>query len=283
MIDIRELMCRATYQIQVAPLREDKIFDPIVFGSAIIFVYKGHDFLISAEHVVNSSNFFSRLEENINYIGGVPTNNTTYTPDGQMCAELACFNINKNDCTKQFKWNEQKQDWDTERVDIFYHLIEEKSQFADKEFVTQGMEFPDLKIESNQPKIILLEQQTTEPDYNHKYAIFGYAQNGVEKEGFHMSSVGCFHFGMTMQKEIDGKYILEVCEEDSNIDKEKYWSGLSGSAVWDMNEGKIIGIATLYDQDNLTLEVVSMKQVKVILDGYLKSRKLSSDMLIKKI
>ena len=200
-----------------------------------------------------------------------------------MCPELACFNINASDYTKKFKWNKQKQKWDTERVDIFYYPIEMNSQFVNKDFVTQGMEFHDKKIEAGQPKTVLLEQHIVEPVQNHKYAIFGYVQNGVAKDGIHMASIGCFHFGLTMLEEINGKYILEVCTEDHNIDKEKYWSGLSGSAVWDMNEGKIIGIATLYDQDNLTLEVVSMKQVKAILEGYLNSRKNNSNMFITKI
>ena len=283
MIDLRELMCRATYQIQVAPRRDDNLFIPVGFGSAIIFAYKGHYFLISAEHVVSSSNFFSDLDENIKYVGAVPTNKITQTPDGLMCPELAFFNINTDDFTKQFKWNEQKQKWDTERVDIFYYHIEENSQFADKDFVTQGMEFPDLIIEAGLPKMVLLEQHITEPDHNHKYAILGYVQNGVAKDGIHMASVGCFHFGMTLLNEINGKYVLKVCKDDTNVDKEKYWSGLSGSAVWDMKGGKIIGIAILYDQNNLTLEVISMKQVKVILDGYLNSRKLNSNMFITKI
>lgn len=283
MIDIRELMCRATYQIQVAPRRDDNLFDPVHFGSAIIFAYKEHFFLISAEHVVSSSNFFSDLDEKINYIGGVPTNKIIQTPEGQLCSELACFTINTDDFTKQFKWNQQKQTWDTERVDIFYYPIEENSQFTDKEFVTQGMEFPDIKIEAGQPKIKLFEKDTVEPDCDHIYAILGYVQNGVAKDGIHMASIGCFHFGMTMQKAENGKYFLDVCKDGTNTDKDKYWSGLSGSAVWDMNVRKIIGIATLYDQDNLTLEVVSMKQVKVILDEYLNSRKFNSNTFITKI
>ena len=131
MIDIRELMCRATYQIQVAPRRDDNLFIPVGFGSAIIFAYKGHYFLISAEHVVSSSNFFSDLDENIKYVGAVPTNKITHTPDGVMCPELACFNINTEDFTKQFRWNEQKQKWDTKRVDIFYYHIEENYGYCE--------------------------------------------------------------------------------------------------------------------------------------------------------
>lgn len=276
-------MCRATYQIQVAPRRDDNLFIPVGFGSAIMFSYKEHRFLISAEHVVNSSNFFSDLDENIYYVGAVPTNKIIQTPDGQMCSEMASFNINTDDFTKQLRWNPQKRKTEIERIDIFYCPIEKNTQFADRKFVTQGMEFPDLKIEAGQPKIILSEQHIVEPKYEHRYAIFGYVQNGVAKDGIHMESIGSFHFDMTILNEIKGKYILKVSKDDINLDKKKYWAGLSGSAVWDMNVGKIIGIATLYDQDNLTLEVVSMKQVMVILDGYLNGRLLNSDMFVTKL
>lgn len=273
--DLQEIMARCYHQVLVGQRREDNLFIPECAGSAFLFAYRDKIFLISAEHVVSPSNEYFKLSPDKNYVGALYTNKIIKTPDNQIAAEMVSFNIDKDDFTTYYRWDNATKQMFVERVDMFYYPISENSQFAGKTFLTIGQEDSNGNIKyKGLQKIVVNEQCIAEPNKEHLYAIQGIVQ--LSSRGNQLVGKTVLHHSMSYISEVDGKYFLSISKQDEFIDTLKYWSGLSGAAVYDQTTGQIIGIATKYYEDELKLEVISMKQIRAILDGYLKSRLLNS-------
>lgn len=279
--DLQEIMARCYYHVLVGQRREDNLFIPEGAGSGFLFAYKSKIFLISAEHVVSPSNEHFKLSPDKNYVGAIYTNKIIKTPDNHVESEMVSFNIDKDDFTTYYRWDNTTKQMHVERVDMFYYPISDNSQFAGKTFLTTGQEDNNGNIRyKDLQKIIVNDQCIAEPNNEHLYAIQGIVQ--LSSKGNQLVGKTALHHSMSYINEEDGKYFLSISKQDEFIDTIKYWSGLSGAAVYDQMTGQIIGIATKYYEDELKLEVISMKQIKTILDGYLTSRHLCSMAFITK-
>lgn len=279
--DLQEIMARCYHQLLVSQHREDNLFIPECSGSAFLFAYQDKIFLISAEHVVSPSNEYFKLSLDKNYVGALCTNKMITTPDNQIAAEMVSFNIDKDDFTTYYRWDNAKKQMFVERIDMFYYPISENSQFAGKTFLTAGQEDGNGNIlYEGLQKIVVNDQCIAEPSKEHLYAIQGIVQ--FSTKGNRLVGKTVFHHSMSYINEVNGKYFLSISKQDELIDTLKYWSGLSGAAVYNQTTGQIIGIATKYFEDELKLEVISMKQIRAILDAYLNSRRLNSNMFITK-
>lgn len=277
-ISLQELMCRCYHQVQISERRKDDIFMPDGFGSAFLFAYKNCIFLISAEHVLSPSNFYFKLDPNKEYIGGIYTYKNVKTPDGQFSPDMVNFFIDKGDYTKYFEWDEIKEKWITRRADMFYYPISNNPYFKGKEFVTQGqIDEKGNSIYGGLPKIIINERSISEPNATHTYSIYGLVQNDIQQCQIIGKSI--YHHGLKFeeQKSKGTSYFFSVASQDELIDKHLYWEGLSGTAVFDEQTGQVVGMAIMYDEDELTLEVFPMKHICAILDGYIKSREVSAE------
>lgn len=277
-IDLKELMCRCYHQVQISERRKDDIFIPDGFGSSFLFAYKKYIFLISAEHVLSPSNFYFKLDSNKEYIGGIYTYKNITTSDGHISPEMVNFYIDKGDYTKYFEWDEVKKKWLVRRADMFYYPINNNPYFKGKEFVTQGQTDENgNSIYGGLPKIIINEKCITEPKSTHTYSIYGLVQNGIQK----CQIVGkcIYHHGLKFEepKSKQNCYFFSISPQDELLNKHLYWDGLSGTAVFDEQTGQVVGMAIMYDEEELTLEVFPMKHICAILDGYIKSREVSAE------
>lgn len=275
-IDLNELMCRCYYQVQISERREDDMFIPDGFGSSFMLAYKDYIFLVSAEHVLSPSNIYFKLDPNKEYIGGIYTYKNIKTPEGQISPEMVNFYIDKGDYTKYFEWDDAKKKWLVHRADMFYYPISNNPYFKGKEFVTQGQ--TDKKGNSiyvGLPKIIINERCVSEPQTTHTYAIYGLVQNDIR----HCQIVGAsiYHHGLKFIEKKGNSYFFSISPQYEFLNKHLYWEGLSGTAVFDEGTGQIVGMAIMYDEDKLTLEVFPMKHICAILDGYIKSRAVEAD------
>ena len=273
---LEELMCRCYYQVLVSAKRDDNIFIPEGFGSSFLFAYKSYIFLISAEHVLSTSNCYFDLDSNKDYIGGIYTNKIIKLPNGQFSPEMVCFFIDKEDYTKYFTWDNNRKKWVSKRADMFYYPISNNPQFKGKEFLTQGqLDNNGNPIYYKLVKIVINEECISEPNSIHTYAIYGLVQNDIHKNQIIGKSI--YHHGLTFLKKEKDSYFFSVSQYDERLDKQQYWAGLSGTAVFDEETGQVVGIAIMYDEKNYTLEVFPMKQICSILDGYINSRAIKSD------
>jgi len=107
--DLNQIMAQCYYQVLVGEKREDNLFEPKGFGSAILYCYHDHIFLVTAEHVVSTANFSFKLDRDKTYIGAIPTNKLANSEEGQPCAECVYFNLDSEDFTKYFTWDNKKQ------------------------------------------------------------------------------------------------------------------------------------------------------------------------------
>lgn len=270
-INLRELMCRCYHQVQVSIKREDGLFIPEGFGSSFLFAYRNIIFLISAEHVVSTSNFYFKLDPNKDYVGCIYTYKRLMLPNGQLSPEMVCFYIDKEDYTQYFTWDNAKKKWIKMRADMFYYPISDNSQFQGKEFLTQGQTDENGNaIYSGLVKIIPDQRCVSEPNPKHTYAIYGLVQNDILNN--EITSKSIYHHGLEFMKKQRDSYMFSVSKHDERLDKKLYWAGLSGTAVFDEQTGQIVGIAILYDDENYTLEVFPIKHICAILDGYINSR-----------
>lgn len=268
--DLGEIMCRNYYQIWVAEKRDDNIFVPEAFGSAIMFGYKQHLFLLTAEHVVSPANDSFPLDPEKTYVGAIGTNQITMTPEGQISAEVVCFNIYREDYTQFFRIDPVGNIVNRERVDFSFFRMDNNPQLKGKKFITQGWELQDGKVLYNKmPKLRVEEGNISEPNKNSTFAISGLVQNDIDKErivGKHI-----IHPSMMFNREENGKYFFNISKYDEFLDGSLYWRGLSGAAIYNEQNGTIVGIATRYYPDTLELEAISMRQICIILDGYIKT------------
>lgn len=274
-ICLDELMCRCYHQIQISARNQDNIFIPEGFGSSFLFAYKKYIFLISAEHVLSTSNLYFDLDPDKDYIGGIYTYKTIMLPNGQFSPEMVCFFIDKEDYTKYFTWDDNRMKWVSKRADMFYYPISNNPQFQGKEFLTQGqLDNNGNSIYGGLAKIIINEKCVSEPNPTHTYAVYGLVQNDIQKEQIIGKSI--YHHGLTFLRKEENSYFFSVSKYDERLDKQEYWAGLSGTAVFDEQTGQVVGLAIMYDEGENILEVFPMTQVCVILDGYIKSRDLKS-------
>ena len=173
-VDLEELMCRCYHQIQVSTRNEENYFIPEGFGSAFLFLYKNYVFLISAEHVVSTSNFYFALDSNKDYMGGICTNKTIKLPNGQIGSEMVGFYIDKEDYTKYLRWNENRGKWVVNRADMFYYPISNNPQFKGKEFITQGQtDLNGIPRYGGLRKVMINEKCIAEPNQTHTYSVYG--------------------------------------------------------------------------------------------------------------
>ena len=216
--DLQEIMARCYHQVLVSQRREDCLFIPECAGSAFLFAYKDKIFLISAEHVVSPSNEYFKLSPDKNYVGALYTNKIIKTPDNQIVAEMVSFNIDKDDFTTYYHWDETTKQMFFERVDMFYYPISDNSQFAGKTFLTRGQEDCNGNIlYKGLQKIVINDQCITEPRKEHLYAIQGIVQFSLK--GNQLVGKVAFHYSMSYINEVDGKYFL------SQVLERIEWSG----------------------------------------------------------
>lgn len=272
-------MCRCYHQVQISERREDDIFIPDGFGSAFMFAYKNYIFLISAEHVLSPSNFYFKLDPNKEYIGGIYTYKNIKTPKGQISPEMVNFYIDKGDYTKYFEWDDVKKKWIIRRADMFYYPISNNPYFKGKKFVTQGqIDGNGNSVYGGLPKIPISEQCISEPQATHSFSIYGLVQNDIQQCQIIGKSI--YHPGLKFIEKKGNSYFFSVSPQDELLDKHLYWEGLSGTAVFDELTGQVVGMAIMYDEEKLTLEVFPIKHICAILDGYIKSREVNANEFI---
>ena len=143
-----------------------------------------------------------------------------------------------------------------------------KEEQVNRDYYTQSINFPGEPLDAGECKLAITPEFIEDPSENDTYYIFGHICTGIK--GLYLQQLAVPQSNLKYVCENGDYYLLNT---ESEIESDKYWSGLSGSLVYNQNGG-CIGMLTSVNLDSKSVWVLSFKTILCLLDGVYKQERV---------
>ena len=251
-LTLNHLMARTSLFVQIN-LSSDLSFThkPMGYASGFFFKYHEDFFFITADHVPHDKDHENGKRTGNGDLIAVHTNKVDNKLLASQIAPMSgIYYFDTFDV-------DQTTD-DLKPFDLCICKLNE--ELINLDYYTQQIEFPDELLYAGECKYAISLEFVDAPSENDTYYIFGHICSGYQ--GLMLQQVAVLQSDL---KYIDtcGDYFLLNTKDE--IISDKYWSGLSGSLVYNQNGG-CIGMLTSINVNSKSVWALSFKSILALLD-----------------
>lgn len=251
-LTLNHLMAKTSLFVQINHFTDSSFaHKPVGYASGFFFKYHEDFFFITADHVPHYEDYKNRKRTGNGDLIAVHTNKVDNKLLASQIATMSgayyfdTFDVNQttNDL-KPFdlcicKLNE-------EQINIDYY--------------TRQIEFPGELLHAGECKYAISPEFIEVPSKNDTYYIFGHICSGCQ--GLMLQLVPAPQNNLKYIATCGDYFLLNTKDE---ITSDEYWSGLSGSLVYNQNGG-CIGMLTSVNVNSKSVWVLSFKSILALLD-----------------
>lgn len=143
-----------------------------------------------------------------------------------------------------------------------------KEEQVNRDYYTQNISFPDEPLNAGEFKYAITPEFIEEPSKKDTYYIFGHICTGIK--GLYLQQFAVAQSNLKYVCDNGDYYLLNT---ENEITSDDYWSGLSGSLVYNQNGG-CIGMLTSVYLNSKAVWVLSFKTILCLLDVVYRQERL---------
>lgn len=255
-LTLNHLMAKTSLFVQINKASDISFAnEPIGYASGFFFKYNDDFFFITSDHVPHYDDYEDKKRTGKDDLFAVHTNEIDKS---QLAAKIApmsgiyffdTFNVTQiDDGPKPF--------------DLCICKLKEEQVHQD--YYTQHIDFKNEPLDAGEHKYAISPEFVEQPSEEDTYYIFGHICKGIK--GLYLQQFAVPQNNLKYICTSGDYYLLNT---DSEITSDNYWSGLSGSLVYNQNGG-CIGMLSSVNVDSKSVWVLSFKTILCLLDAVYK-------------
>lgn len=260
-LSLNHLMAKTSLFVQINNSSDTSFSHaPIGFASGFFFKYEEDFFFITADHVPHYEDHKIGKRTGNGDLFAVHTNEVDKQQMAAVIAPMSgayyfdSFDIrNMGESPKPF--------------DLC--ICKLKPEQLNRDYYTQHFDFPDEPLNTGECKYAITPEFIEDPSSDDTYYILGHIC--TRTKGLYLQQVAVSQNNLKYISTSGDYYLLNTEEE---ILSDKYWSGLSGSLVYNQNGG-CIGMLTSINVDSKAVWVLSFKTILTLLSYVYNQERIS--------